>query len=225
MQLSSVFVLQDWTTELLDTSLEELSSTFSLLLDSTGFSELEDTSFFSELEDSSTFTELEDSAAFIELDDSSTLAELDDSSTFAELLPAAPSLDDDFSPLPLLLDSTLPELDEDFSSLEELPSTAFSLDEDSFGSADCGACPELVEGLSVTLDDELLPGITSSLEEERVASPSAGPAGESLEPSSPQALPSNAATTTIPPRTNFFNINNLTLKYNLNLAPNQPPRD
>ncbi|MCQ2063405.1 MAG: hypothetical protein MJY99_08745 [Fibrobacter sp.] len=183
------------------------------------------------LEEDST-TDDEDGTSLDELltdeEDSATLKELfseedDPTTTSEELLPAAPSLDDDFSPLPLLLDSTLPELDEDFSSLEELPSTAFSLDEDSFGSADCGACPELVEGLSVTLDDELLPGITSSLEEERVASPSAGPAGESLDASSPQALPSNAATTTIPPRTNFFSIKHLTPKYNLTPAPNQSP--
>ena len=57
MQLSSVFVLHGWTTELLDTSLEELSTTFSLL-DSTSFSELEDSSTFTELDDSSTFAEL-----------------------------------------------------------------------------------------------------------------------------------------------------------------------
>lgn len=173
-------------------------------------------------------TDDEDGSSLDELstdeEDSATLEELfseedDPATTFAELLPAAPSLDDDFSLLPLLLDSTFPELDEDFPSLEELPPTAFSLDEDSFGSADCGACPELVEGLSVTLDDELLPGITSSLEEERVTSLSAGPAGESLDASSPQALPSNAATTTILPRTNFFSINNLAPKYNQNPAP------
>jgi hypothetical protein len=119
----------------------------------------------------------------------------------------------------------LPELDEAFPSLEELPPTAFSLDEDPSDSADCGACPELVEGLSVTLDDELLPRATSSLEEERVTSLSAGPAGESLELSPPHALPSNAATTTIPPRTNFFSINNLTPKYNPKPLQNQPPRD
>jgi hypothetical protein len=119
----------------------------------------------------------------------------------------------------------LPELDEAFPSLEELPSTAFSLDEDPSDSADCGACPELVDGLSVTLDDELLPMATSSLEEERVTSLSAGPAGESLEPSSPQALPSNATNTTIPPRTNFFSIKHLTPKYNPKPPQNQPPRD
>ena len=155
-------------------------------------------------------SELDDDLALL-LED---LSELDDD--LALLLDDFSELDDD---LPLLLDSTFPELDEDFPSLEELPPTAFSLDEDSFGSADCGACPELVEGLSVTLDDELLPGITSSLEEERVTSPSAGPAGESLDASSPQALPSNAATTTILPRTNFFSINNLAPKYNQNPAP------
>ncbi len=174
------------------------------------------------LEENST-TDDEDGTSLDELstdeEDSATLEELfsdeDDSATTSEeLLPAAPSLDDDFSPLPLLLDSTLPELDEAFPSLEELPPTAFSLDEDPSDSADCGACPELVDGLSITLDDELLPRTTSSLEEERVTSLSAGPAGESLEPSSPQALPNNAATTTIPPKTNFFIIKHLTPKYN-----------
>ncbi|MBO7414111.1 MAG: hypothetical protein J6U20_10720 [Fibrobacter sp.] len=192
-------------------TLEELISDeddFSLLLlDSTGLSELDDSSVFTELEDSLFLVELEEASAFDELDDS----------IFLEL--------EDFSPLPLLLDPTFPELDEAFPSLEELPSTAFSLDEDPSDSADCGACPELVEGLSVTLDDELLPRVTSSLEEERVTSLSTGPAGESLEPSSPQALPSNAATTTIPPRTNFFSIKNLTPKYNPKPPQNQPPRD
>ncbi|MDY6386846.1 MAG: hypothetical protein SPL21_05155 [Fibrobacter sp.] len=187
---------------------EEDSAGFvSLLLDSTGLSELDDLSSIFELEDSSVFTELDDPSVFAELEDS----------TFREL--------DDFSSLPLLLDSTFPELDEAFPSLEELPPTAFSLDEDPSDSTDCGACPELVEGLSVTLDDEPLPETTSSLEEERVTSLSAGPAGESLEPSSPQALPSNAATTTIPPRTNFFSIKNLTPKYNPKPPQNQPPRD
>ena len=185
------------------------------------------------LEEDST-TDDEDGSSLDELstdeEDSAMLEELfseddDPATTSEELLPAAPSLDDDFSPLPLLLDSTFPELDEAFPSLEELPSTAFSLDEDPSDSADCGACPELVDGLSVTLEDELLPGTTSSLEEERETSLSAGPAGESPEPSSPQALPSNAATTTIPPRTNFFSINNLTPKYNPNPAPKQPPRN
>lgn len=185
------------------------------------------------LEEDST-TDDEDGTSLDELltdeEDSATLEELfseedDPATTSEELLPAAPSLDEDFSPLPLLLDSTFPELDEAFPSLEELPSTAFSFDEDPSDSVDCGACPELVEGLSVTLDDELLPGITSSLEEERVTSLSAGPAGESPEPSSPQALPSNAATTAIPPRTNFFSIKHLTPEYNLTPAPNQPPRD
>ena len=184
------------------------------------------------LEEDST-TDDEDGSSLDELstdeENSATLEELfseeDDSATTSEeLLPAAPSLDDDFSPLPLLLDSTFPELDEVFPSLEELPPTAFSLDEDPSDSADCGACPELVKGFSVTLEDELLPRATSSLEEERVTSLSAGPAGESLEPSSPQALPSNAAITTIPPKTNFFSINNLTPKYNPNPAPKQPPR-
>nr|WP_297698453.1 hypothetical protein [uncultured Fibrobacter sp.] len=170
----------------------------------------------SELDDLSSIFELEDSSVFTELDDPSVFAELEDK-TFLEL--------DEFSPSSLLLDSTLPELDEFFPPLEELPPTAFSLDEDPSDSADCGACPELVDGLSVTLDDEPLPGITSSLEEERETSLSAGPAGESPEPSSPQALPSNAATTTIPPRTNFFSIKNLTPKYNQNPAPKQPPRD
>ncbi|MDY6283643.1 MAG: hypothetical protein SPL19_05470 [Fibrobacter sp.] len=164
-----------------------------------------------ELDDSSVFIELEDSLCIVELEEASAFDELDDS-TFLEL--------DEFSPSSLLLDSTLPELDEFFPSLEELPPTAFSLDEDPFDSTDCGACPELVDGLSVTLDDELPPETTSSQEEERVISLSAGPAGESLKPSSPQALPSNAATTTIPPRTNFFNINTLTPKYNT-----KPPRD
>lgn len=145
----------------------------------------------SELDDFSVFTELEDGSVLVELDETSVFAELEDS-TFREL--------DDFSPLPLLLDSTFPELDEAFPSLEELPLTAFSLDEDPSDSADCGTCPELVDGFSVTLDDELPPETTSSLEEERVISLSAGPAGESLELSPPQALPSNAATTTIPPQ-------------------------
>jgi hypothetical protein len=185
------------------------------------------------LEEDST-TDDEDGTSLDELstdeEDSATLEEPfseedDPTTTSEELLPAAPSLDDDFSPLPLLLDSTFPELDEAFPSLEELPSTAFSLDEDPSDSADCGTCPELVEGLSVTLEDELLPGTTSSLEEERETSLSAGAAGESPEPSSPQALPSNAATTTIPPRTNFFIIKHLTPKYNQNPAPKQPPRN
>jgi hypothetical protein len=116
-------------------------------------------------------------------------------------LPAATSLDEDFSPLPLL-DSTFPELDEAFSLLEELLLTAFLLDED------------IERLLEIASFFSLLLETTSSLEEERVTSPSAGPAGESPEPSSPQALPSNAATTTIPPKTNFFSINNLTPKYN-----------
>ncbi|MDY6283641.1 MAG: hypothetical protein SPL19_05480 [Fibrobacter sp.] len=182
---------------------EEDSAGFvSLLLDSTGLSELDDLSSIFELEDSSVFTELDAPSVFAELEDK----------TFLEL--------DEFSPSSLLLDSTLPELDEAFPSLEELPSTAFSLDEDPSNIADSGVCPELINGLSMTLDDELLPRATSSLEEERVASLSAGPAGESLEPSLPQALPSNAATTTIPPRTNFFIIKHLTPKYNP-----KPPRD
>jgi hypothetical protein len=68
-------------------------------------------------------------------EDSATLEELfseedDPATTSEELLPAVPSLDEDFSPLPLLLDSTLLELDEDFSLLEELLLTAFLLDED-----------------------------------------------------------------------------------------------
>jgi hypothetical protein len=151
-------------------TLEEVSSTFSLLLDSTGFSELEDTSFFSELEDSSTFTELDDSALFTELDDSSTLAELDD------LSPGSESL--------LLLDFA------DFSELEE----ALLLTEldDSLSLA------ELEDVPVVELDK-----VSSTLEEDS----SAASTGElSFESSPPQALPSNAATTTILPRTNFFNI-------------------
>ena len=101
------------------------------------------------------------------------------------------------------LEELFSEEDDPATTSEELLPVAPSLDEDPSDSADCGVCPELINVLSVTLDEELLPRATSSLEE-RVASLSAGPAGESLEPSLPQALPSNAATTTIPPRTNFF---------------------
>lgn len=170
---------------------EEDSTGFvSLLLDSTSLSELDDSSGVLELDDSSVLAELEDSLFLVELEETSASDERDDS-TFVEL--------EDLSSL-LLLDSTFPELDEAFPSLEELPLTAFSLDEDPSDSADCGTCPELVDGFSVTLDDELPPETTSSLEEERVISLSAGPAGESLELSPPQALPSNAATTTIPPQ-------------------------
>jgi hypothetical protein len=213
----------------LENSLDEDSSVL-LLEEEDLFSVLDEE--FSVLEEDST-TDDEDGSSLDELstdeEDSAMLEELfseedDPATTSEELLPAATSLDEDFSPLPLLLDSTFPELDEAFPSLEELPPTAFSLDEDPSDSADCGACPELVEGLSVTLDDELLPRATSSLEEERETSLSAGPAGESLEPSSPQALPSNAATTTIPPKTNFFIIKNLTPKYNPKPPQNQPPR-
>lgn len=103
-----------------------------------------------------------------------------------------------------MLEELFSEEDDPATTSEELLPVAPSLDEDPSDSADCGVCPELINELSVTLDEELLPRATSSLEEERVASLSAGPAGESLEPSLPQALPSNAATTTIPPRTNFF---------------------
>ena len=96
---------------LLDTSLEELSATFSLLLDSTGFSELED------------------SAAFIELDDSSTLAELDDSSTFAELLLDFALLLDTL--VSLLLDCGV-TLDEDSSQSSQM------LDEERIASLESG---------------------------------------------------------------------------------------
>ncbi len=110
------------------------------------------------LEEDST-TDDEDGSSLDELstdeEDSVTLEELfseedDPATTSEELLPAAPSLDDDFSPLPLLLDSTFPELDEFFPSLEELPSTAFSLDEDSLSLLDVNnkADPSL---LSTTL--------------------------------------------------------------------------
>ncbi|WP_073321403.1 hypothetical protein [Fibrobacter sp. UWOV1] len=83
------------------------------------------------------------------------MAELEESSTFAELLPAAPSLDDDFSPLSLLLDSTFPELDEFFPSLEELTSIAFSLDEDSLSLLDVNnkADPSLLSTTSLEVLD------------------------------------------------------------------------
>jgi hypothetical protein len=129
LYISQSYSFEGIPTELLDFSLEELSSTFSLLLDSTGFSELEDTSFFSELEDSSTFTELEDSAAFIELDDSSTLAELEESSTFAELLLDFALLLDTL--VSLLLDCGV-TLDEDSSQSSQM------LDEERIASLETG---------------------------------------------------------------------------------------
>jgi hypothetical protein len=57
--------------------------------------------------------------------------------------------------LPLLLDSTLPELDEDFSPLEELPSIAFSLDEDSLSLLDVNnkADPSLLSTTSLEVLD------------------------------------------------------------------------
>ena len=93
-------------------------------------------------------------------EDSDTLEELfsdeDDSATTSEeLLSAAFSLNEDFSPLSLLLDSTLPELDEDFSPLEELTSITFSLDEDSLSLLDVNnkADPSLLSTTSLEVLD------------------------------------------------------------------------
>ncbi len=90
---------------------------------------------------------------------------------------------------------------------------------------------ELLLDFGVTLDDDrtelldfaellLASSQSSQMDEEESSS-----RGAKLLSSSPQALPSNAATTTILPRTNFFSIKNLIPKYNPNPAPKQPPRD
>ncbi|MBQ3714343.1 MAG: hypothetical protein II892_02005 [Fibrobacter sp.] len=169
-------------------TLEELSS------DDEDFAELElDFSLeelsttFSLLLDSTGFSELEDTSFFSELEDSFVFTELEEPPFFIEL--------DDLSPGSvslLLLDFA------DFSELEE--ALLLSELDDSLSLAE-------LEGASVVELDK----VSSTLEEDS----SAASTGElSLEPSSPQALPSNAATTTIPPRTNFFSIKNLTPKYN-----------
>jgi len=185
--------------ELASCTLEDLSS------DEEDFAELEDDFSLEEL--SSTFSLPLDSTGFSELEDTSFLSELEDSFVFTKLEEPPFFIElDDLSPGSvslLLLDFA------DFSELEEALLLS-ELDE-------LLALAEL-EGASVVELDK----VSSTLEEDS----SAASTGElSLEPSSPQALPSNAATTTIPPRTNFFSINNLTPKYNPNPAPKQPPRD
>lgn len=216
MQLSSVFVLQipvdSKLLELFCSSLEELFSEEDGLVsldelstDEEDFAELEDDFSLEEL--STTFSLLLDSTGFSELEDTSFFSELEDSSTFTELEEPPFFIElDDLSPgsvFLLLLDFA------DFSELEE--ALLLSELDDSLSLAE-------LEGASVVELDK----VSSTLEEDSSAASTGEP---SLEPSSPQALPSNAATTTIPPRTNFFSIKHLTPKYNLNPAPNQPPRD
>jgi hypothetical protein len=97
-------------------------------------------------------------------------------------------------------------LDEDFA---ELLDTLVSL------LLDCG----------VTLDEDFAELLLASSQSSQMDEDESSSRGAKLLSSSPQALPSNAATTTILPRTNFFSIKNLTPKYNLYPAPKQPPRD